>query len=292
MPYVEVGKENSGEIELYYNDHGSGKPVVLIHGWPLNGASWEKQTLALLESGHRVVSYDRRGFGKSSRPTTGYDYDTFADDLHKLVSKTGLRDFTLVGFSMGGGEVARYIGKYGTRNVKGAVFISAVPPFLAKTADNPQGIDQSIFDGMKFGIKQDRLAFLSKFLADFYNVDVLKGKSVSDQVVQWSWNAAAVASPRGTIDCVTAFGTTDFRKDLARVDVPTLVIHGTEDRIVPFPISGKKTSEMIKGSKLVALDGAPHGLIWTHADQVNRELIDFLGIQQKGQEQAKVMAAQ
>src|SRR5579872_7321182 len=182
MPFVEVGKENSGEIELYYNDHGSGKPVVLIHGWPLNGASWEKQTRALLDAGHRVITYDRRGFGKSSRPVIGYDYDTFADDLHKLVTKLGLREMTLAGFSMGGGEVARYIGKYGTKNISRAVFISAVPPFLLKTPDNPQGVDKSIFDGMKFGIAQDRLAFLSKFLSDFYNADVLKGKSISDQV--------------------------------------------------------------------------------------------------------------
>jgi non-heme chloroperoxidase len=289
LPYFEVGKENSGEIELYYNDHGSGKPVVLIHGWPLNGASWEKQTLALLDSGHRVISYDRRGFGKSSRPTIGYDYDTFADDLHKLASKLGLRDFTLVGFSMGGGEVARYIGKHGTKNVAGAVFISAVPPFLLKTSDNPQGVDKSIFDGMKFAISQDRLAFLSKFLADFYNVDVLKGKSVTDQVVQWSWNAAASASPRGTIDCVTAFGGTDFRKDLEKIDVPTLVIHGTEDRIVPFAISGQKTADAVKGSKLVAIDGAPHGLIWTHADQANKALLDFVGAPSKP-ETAKVAA--
>jgi len=288
MPFVEVGKENSGEIELYYNDHGSGKPVVLIHGWPLNGASWEKQTLALIDSGHRVISYDRRGFGKSSRPAVGYDYDTFADDLHKLINKLGLHEFTLVGFSMGGGEVARYIGRYGTKNIKGAVFISAVPPFLLKTADNPQGVDKSIFDGMKFAIGQDRLAFLSKFLSDFYNADVLKGKSISDQVIQWSWNAAAVASARGTIDCVTAFGETDFRKDLEKIDVPTLVIHGTADRIVPFPISGKKTSEMVKGSKLVAIDNAPHGLIWTNAEQVNNELISFLGMQKE--QTARAMA--
>ena len=289
MPYVEVGKENSGEIELYYNDHGSGKPVVLIHGWPLNGASWEKQTLALLDAGHRVISYDRRGFGKSSRPTTGYDYDTFADDLHKLIGKLGLHDFTLVGFSMGGGEVARYVGKYGTKHMSGAVFVSAVPPFLLKTPDNPQGVDKGIFDGMKFAISQDRLAFLSKFLADFYNMDVLKGKGISDQVVQWSWNAAAVASPRGTIDCITAFGETDFRKDLEKIDIPTLVIHGTEDRIVPFAISGKLTAQMVKGSKLVAIDGAPHGLIWTHADQANRELLNFVAMANK-EEPAKVTA--
>lgn len=271
-----MGKENSGEIQLYYEDHGSGKPVVLIHGWPLSGASWEKQTPALLNSGFRVITYDRRGFGNSDKPTLGYDYDTFADDLRKLVDKLNLRDFTLVGFSMGGGEVARYLGKYGTKHVNKAVFISAVPPFLLKTDDNPQGAAKEVFDGMKFAIAQDRPAFLSKFLSDFYNVDVLKGKSISDHAVQASWNVAIGASPRGTIDCVTAFGGTDFRKDLERIDIPTLVIHGTDDRIVPFEISGKRTAELVKGSRLLTIDGAPHGLIWTHSEQVNKELLDFL----------------
>jgi non-heme chloroperoxidase len=280
MPHVTVGKENSGDIELYYNDIGSGNPVVLIHGWPLNGTSWEKQANALLGAGARVIAYDRRGFGMSGRPSTGYDYDTFAEDLHHLVNHLSLRDFTLVGFSMGGGEVARYLSKFGTRHVSGAVFISAVPPFLLKTTDNPAGVEKSVFDGFKFALAQDRLSFLSNFLANFYNLDVLKGKSISDQAVQWSWNAASVASPKGTIDCVTAFGETDFRSDLARIEIPTLVIHGTDDRIVPFPISGKKTAEMVKGAKLVAIDGAPHGCIWTNADQVNHELIDFLGLKQ------------
>jgi non-heme chloroperoxidase len=277
MPFVTVGKENLGKIELYYEDHGSGKPVVLIHGWPLNGASWEKQTLALLNSGCRVITYDRRGFGNSSKPTSGYDYDTFTDDLHKLVIKLNLRDFALAGFSMGGGEVARYLAKYGTKRASKALFVSAVPPFLLKTDDNPQGVDKQIFDGMKFAIAQDRPAFLSKFLSDFYNVDVLRGKSISDQVVQSSWNVAVGASLRGTIDCVTAFGETDFRKDLEKIDVPTLVIHGNEDRIVPYAISGKRTAEIVKGSRLVTLEGAPHGLIWTHSEQVNKELVDFLG---------------
>jgi len=288
MPFVNVGKENSGEIDLYYEDHGSGMPIVLVHGWPLSGASWEKQILTLLNYGCRVVTYDRRGFGNSSKPATGYDYDTFAEDLHKLVNKLDLRDFTIAGFSMGGGEVARYIGRYGTKHVKGAIFISAVPPFLLKTSDNPQGIPKDVFDGMKFSIAADRLSFMAKFLSDFYNVDVLKGKSVTDQVVQWSWNTAAVASARGTIDCVTAFGETDFRSDLKKIDVPTLVIHGTEDRIVPYPISGKLTAETVRGSKLVSIDGAPHGLIWTHADQVNREILEFTGLMK--QEPAQVIA--
>jgi non-heme chloroperoxidase len=277
MTYLNVGKENSGEIELYYEDHGIGKPVVLVHGWPLSGASWEKQTLALLNAGCRVITYDRRGFGDSSKPTFGYDYDTLAEDLHKLVNKLDLRDFTLIGFSMGGGEVARYIGKYGTKHVSNAAFVSAVPPYLLKTNDNPQGIDKSIFDGFKFAIAQDRPAFLSKFLSDFYNFDLLKGKLVTDQVVQANWNIALKASPRGTIDCVTAFGETDFRNDLEKIDIPTLVIHGNDDRIVPYPISGKRTAEMVKGAKLLTIQGAPHGLIWTHSDQVNKALLELLG---------------
>jgi non-heme chloroperoxidase len=209
MPFANVGKENSGEIELYYEDHGSGRTVVLVHGWPLNGASWEKQVTALVKSGCRVVTYDRRGFGNSSKPAIGYDYDTLAEDLHKLITELDLRDFILAGFSMGGGEVARYIGKYGTKRVAKAVFVSAVPPFLLKTSDNPQGLDKSLFDGMKFAITQDRPAFMAKFLADFYNLDVLKGKSISDQALQASWNVAVSASLSGTIDCVSAFGETE-----------------------------------------------------------------------------------
>jgi non-heme chloroperoxidase len=273
--YINVGQENSTEIELYYEDHGSGKPVVLIHGWPLSGASWEKQVAALLTAGHRVITYDRRGFGKSSQPATGYEYDTFAEDLHKLVTALDLHDFALVGFSMGGGEVARYIGRYGTERVSKAVFMAAVPPFLLKTADNPNGVDGSVFDGIKKGIAADRPAFLTQFLANFYNVDVLGGKQISDEVVRLSWNIAAGASPKGTLDCVTAWYT-DFRKDLPRVDVPTLVIHGDADRILPIAVTGNRTHEAIKGSRLVVVKGGPHGLNWTHADQVNAELVSFL----------------
>jgi non-heme chloroperoxidase len=273
--YINVGQENSTTIELYYEDHGSGKPVVLIHGWPLSGASWEKQVAALLAAGHRVITYDRRGFGKSSQPATGYDYDTFAEDLHKLVTALDLHDFALVGFSMGGGEVARYIGRYGTDRVTKAVFMAAVPPFLLKTADNPNGVDVSVFDGIKKGIVADRPAFLTQFLANFYNVDVLGGKQISEEVVRLSWNIAAGASPKGTLDCVTAWYT-DFRKDLPRVDVPTLVFHGDADRILPIAVTGNRTHEAIKGSRLVVVKGGPHGLNWTHADQVNAELVSFL----------------
>jgi non-heme chloroperoxidase len=274
--YINVGQENSTPIELYYEDHGSGKPVVLIHGWPLSGASWEKQVAALLASGHRVITYDRRGFGKSSQPATGYDYDTFAEDLHKLVTALDLHDFALVGFSMGGGEVARYIGRHGTERVSKAVFMAAVPPFLLKTPDNPNGVDGGVFDGIKKGIAADRPAFLTQFLANFYNVDLLGGKLISDEVVRLSWNVAVGASPKGTLDCVTAWYT-DFRKDLPRVDVPALVIHGDADRKVPIEVSGIPTQKAIKGSRLVVVKGGPHGLNWTHADQVNTELVDFLG---------------
>jgi non-heme chloroperoxidase len=275
MSSISVGKENSQSIDLYYEDHGTGKAVVLIHGWPLSGASWEKQVAALLTAGHRVITYDRRGFGQSSKPSSGYDYDTFAADLHKVVSTLDLRDFALVGFSMGGGEVARYLGKYGSERVSKAVFIASVPPYLLKTPDNPAGVDGSVFDGIKKAITADRPAFLSAFLADFYNVDVLGGKRVSNQVVQYSWNVGAGASAKGSLDCVSAWYT-DFRKDLPRIDVPTLVIHGDADRILPIAATGKRTQELVKGSRLVVVEGGPHGVTWTHADKVNPELVNFL----------------
>ncbi|MGH7509939.1 MAG: alpha/beta fold hydrolase [Gemmatimonadales bacterium] len=273
--YINVGQENSTPIDLYYEDHGSGSPVVLIHGWPLSGRAWEKQVAALLSAGRRVITYDRRGFGKSSQPATGYEYDTFAEDLHKLVTTLDLRDFTLVGFSMGGGEVARYIGTYGTERVSKAVFMAAVPPFLLKAPDNPNGVDISVFDGIKKGIVADRPAFLTQFLANFYNLDVLGGRQISDEVVRDNWNIATGASPIGTLQCVTAWYT-DFRKDLTRIDVPTLVIHGDSDRIVPIEVSGRPTHQAIKGSRLFVVKGGPHGLNWTHAEEVNRELVSFL----------------
>lgn len=276
MPYINVGKENSGSIDLYYEDHGTGKPVILIHGWPLSGRSWEKQVPVLLAAGYRVITYDRRGFGDSSKPTSGYDYDTFAEDLHKLVTKLDLRDATLVGFSMGGGEVARYLGTYGAERIEKAVFLASIPPFLLKTPDNPGGVDGGVFDGIKAEIVADRLAFLTAFFANFYNVDALGGKQVSDQVVRFSWNVAAGASPKGTLDCVSAW-LTDFRKDLARINIPTLVVHGDADRILPIDATGKRMNELIKGSRFVVIEGGPHGLNWTHAEQVNRELLNFLG---------------
>jgi non-heme chloroperoxidase len=277
MNYINVGKENSTNIDLYYEDHGTGKPVVLIHGWPLSSGSWEKQVTALLSAGFRVITYDRRGFGNSSKPTSGYNYDTLAEDLNKLMIKLDLLNAVLVGFSMGGGEVARYIGAYGTERVGNAVFMAAVPPFLLKTSDNPAGMDSSVFEGIKQAILDDRPAFISNFLSNFYNVDVFGGKMVSDEVVRLSWNVAAGASPKGTLDCVQAW-LTDFREDLKRIDVPTLVVQGDDDRILPFAATGKRIHESVKGSRLVVIEGGPHGINWTHAEKVNRELLDFLGI--------------
>src|SRR5450755_2099653 len=220
MPYVDVGKENSGAIHLHYEDHGSGQPVVLIHGYPLSSASWEKQVPVLLDAGYRVIAYDRRGFGKSSQPTTGYNYDTFAEDLYKLVTKLELKDFALVGFSMGGGEVARYCGKYGSKGVSKAVFISSVPPFLLKTPDNPEGVDGSVFEGIQKAVVADRYAFFTDFFKNFYNTDLLLGKRVSEQVVQASWNLAAGASATASLACVPTWHE-DFRNDLTNVNAPT-----------------------------------------------------------------------
>jgi non-heme chloroperoxidase len=282
MPYINVGKENSGPIELYYEDHGAGKPVVLIHGYPLNGASWEKQVPVLLASGHRVITYDRRGFGKSSQPTTGYDYDTFAEDLRKLVTTLELRDFALVGFSMGGGEVARYLGKYGSQGVSKAVILSGVPPYLLKTPDNPEGVDLSVFQGIEKAVAADRYAFFTDFFKNFYNTDILGGKRIGDQAVHASWNVAAGASAMASLACVRTWYT-DFRKDLPRIDVPTLVIHGDADRILPITASGLRTAKLIKGARMVVVEGGPHAINWTHADKVNPELVDFLGQEKTAQ---------
>jgi non-heme chloroperoxidase len=285
MPYVTVGKENSGDINLYYEDHGAGKPIVLVHGYPLSGRAWEKQIPALVEAGYRVITYDRRGFGQSSQPWSGYDYDTFAEDLHQLVIKLDLRDFALGGHSMGGGEVARYLGKYGTKNVSKAIFIAGVPPYLLKAADNPEGVDASVFAQIKQAIVADRPAFLKQFGLLFYNFDVLQDKLVSEEALQASWNISVACSPKGALDCVDTWGT-DFRNDLKRIDIPTLVIHGDADRIVPFANSGKRMTEFIKGAKVVVIQGGPHGIAWTHADTVTRELLNFLTLKSSATQSA------
>ena len=275
MNFINAGKENSCNIDIYYEDYGSGKPVVLIHGWPLSSSSWEKQIPSLIEAGYRVIAYDRRGFGHSSKPASGYNYDTLAEDLNKIMTKLNLRDATLVGFSMGGGEVARYLSKYGSERVSKAVFMSAIPPFLLKTSNNPEGVDGSVFDGMKKAIKADRPAFLSEFFSNFYNVDILKGIKISDEVVRLSWNVGAGASPKGTLDCVSAW-LVDFREELKRINIPVLIMHGNADRILPLAATGKRTPEFVKGSRLVVIEGAPHGMNWTHSEEINRELLAFL----------------
>ncbi len=267
---IRVGKENSTNIELYYEDHGSGSPVVLIHGWPLSGASWEKQTAALLAAGHRVIAYDRRGFGRSSQPAVGYNYDTFASDLNTVLTSLNLTDVCLVGFSMGTGEVTRYIGKYGTKRVRKAVLIGTLGPYLVKASDNPDGLDASVFDGLKAAIKADRPTTLLDFLHN-----VLGGKLVSERVVEDNWNVAVGASATGTLACVDSW-IEDFRKDIVRNDVPTLLLHGDADRILPPDATSRRQAKMIKNVKFVELKNGPHGVLWTHAEQVNRELVDFL----------------
>ena len=275
MSTITVGKENSTPIQLYYEDHGSGSPVVLIHGWPLSGASWEKQTAALLAAGHRVITYDRRGFGRSSKAGTGYNYDTFASDLDKLLKKLNLKKVALVGFSMGSGEVTRYLSKYGSARVRKAVLIGTLGPYLVKAADNPEGVDASVFDGIKTAIQADRPAFLMEFLRNFYNFDVTGGKLVSERVLEDNWNVAAGASAIGTLKCVDCW-IEDFRKDIPKNKVPTLILHGDADRILPPDATSRRQAKMIKNVKLVELPGGPHGVLWTHADAINRELVKFL----------------
>ncbi|MFZ0119283.1 MAG: alpha/beta hydrolase [Pseudonocardiaceae bacterium] len=276
MPYVTVGQENTTDVGLYYEDHGSGPPVVLVHGWPLSSRSWEQQVPALVEDGYRVITYDRRGFGASSQPWDGYDYDTLAADLHTLIEHLDLTGATLIGFSMGGGEVARYVGRYGTERVTKAVFASAVPPYLYKSADNPEGgIDDATLTGFHDGIRADRIAFVDQFVTNFFSV---RGRTdlVSEPLRRYNAAIAAAASPKGTLDCTTAFTKADFRGDLKTFAIPTLVIHGDSDAIVPFEVSGRRTAEAIDGSKLVLVPDAPHGLNVTHAQTFNAEVLAFL----------------
>src|SRR5688500_8884760 len=275
MATITVGKENSTPINLYYEDHGSGSPVVLIHGWPLSGASWEKQTAALLAAGHRVITYDRRGFGRSSKPAKGYDYATFAADLDTLLKKLALKKGAPVRFSMGSGEVTRYLGKYGSARVRKAVLIGTLGPYLVKAADNPEGVDPKVFQGIKAAILADRPAFLMEFLRNFYNYDVTGGKLVSERVLEDNWNVAASASAIGTLACVDCW-IEDFRKDIPKNKVPTLLLHGDADRILPPDATSRRQAKMIKNVKFVELPGGSHGVLWTHADRINSELVSFL----------------
>ncbi len=275
MPHVTVGAENGTDIQIYYEDHGSGPPVVLIHGYPLNGHSWERQERVLLQAGYRVIAYDRRGFGQSSQPTIGYDYDTFAADLNTLLEHLDLTDVVLCGFSMGTGEVTRYLGSYGSARVRKAAMFGVIPPFLLKTGDNPEGVDPKVFEDIKAAIVADRYAYFQDFLDNFYNVDKLGGTRISDRVWQNSFIVAAGAGAYATYACVDTW-LTDFRDDLPAFDVPTLVVHGTEDRILPYEATAKRLPGLIKDLRLVTVEGGPHNIGWTHPDEVNTALLDFL----------------
>jgi non-heme chloroperoxidase len=268
MPYITVGKENSGSIELYYEDHGSGRPVVLIHGYPLSGRAWDRQLPALLEHGHRVITYDRRGFGKSSQPTTGYDYDTFANDLRMLLE-------TLVGHSMGTGEVTRYLGRFGSARVARGVLVSPIPPFLRHAPDNPEGVPASLFEGFLQAARQDTPAWMKGFLDTFYNIDKLRGTLVSDQAYQASWNLAVTASATAAVACIPTWET-DFRADLPKIDVPMLVIHGDDDQVLPYAKTGARLVGLLSDVQTVIIAGGPHAIAWTHAEQVNNALLQFL----------------
>ncbi|MGF4043596.1 alpha/beta fold hydrolase [Paenarthrobacter nitroguajacolicus] len=276
MAYITVGNENSTEIELYYEDHGAGQPVVLIHGYPLDGSSWEKQTAALLDAGYRVITYDRRGFGKSSQPTEGYDYDTFAADLKTVLDTLDLNDAVLVGFSMGTGEVARYISTYGSARVAKAVFLGSLEPFLLKTDDNPDGVPQEVFDGLAESVKADRYAFFTDFFKNFYNTETFLGTArLSQESVDASWN---LASKSGAFASVAAQPTwlTDFRSDIPKIDVPALIVHGTADNILPIDVTGRRFKDALPSAEYLEIEGAPHGLLWTHVAEINEALLAFL----------------
>jgi non-heme chloroperoxidase len=275
MPKLTVGSQNGSPIEIHYEDHGEGQPIVLIHGYPLNGNSWERQERVLLQEGYRVITYDRRGFGQSSQPTVGYDYDTFARDLKALLDHLDLSDVMLVGFSMGTGEVTRYLGSYGSARIQKAALLGAIPPFVLQTDDNPEGVDGKVFEDIKAAIVNDRYAYFDSFLHDFYNVDVFGGTRISDEARRAAFSVAGGSSPYATYACVDTW-LTDFRPDLGRIDVPVLVVHGTEDRVLPFEATASRLSGLMKDVRLVSIEGGPHAIVWTHHEEVNAALLMFL----------------
>jgi non-heme chloroperoxidase len=275
VPFVTVGKENTADINLYYEDHGSGPAVVLLSGWPLDSRSWEPQLHALIAAGHRVISYDRRGFGQSDRPTEGYDFSTLADDLDILLTKLDLREVILVGFSLGTGELARYIGTRGTGRLAGSVFIESLAPSFGKSEENPKGVDQAAVDTVRQAILDDRPAWLTGLLADFLNLDDYLGKRVSEETVRNNWNAGAGASPWATWACVLTW-LDDFHDDIKRIDIPTLILHGTADRILSVEGQGRRMHAALPDAKYVEIEGGPHVMCVTHADEVTRALLAFL----------------
>lgn len=274
MPFVTVGHENSAPIDIYYEDHGTGRPVVLIHGFPLNGRAWERQERELLAAGRRVIAYDRRGFGKSGRPSIGYDYDTFAADLDRLMTALDLHDIDIAGHSMGGGEIARYLGTYGTGRVRRAAIVSGIPPYLLKTDETPQGVPQEVFDQIADALTADRFAYFTEWNKNFFNLDETLGTRISAETVQDAWNTAVSASPTGTVACVATWHT-DFRADLPKIDIPVLVLHGTADRILPIEACGPRSVELLPNAEFVPVEGAGHGLCWTHAEEVTSQLLRF-----------------
>ncbi|MFB6611453.1 alpha/beta fold hydrolase [Agromyces sp. NPDC056379] len=275
MAYITVGAENSTPIELFYEDHGSGQPVVLIHGYPLDGHSWEKQSRALLDAGYRVITYDRRGFGQSSQPTTGYDYDTFAADLNTVLETLELSEVVLVGFSMGTGELGRYLGTYGSARIAKAAFLASLEPFLLQTDDNPTGVPREVFDGIEQAATGDRYQWFDDFFQNFYNLDETLGSRISEGAVRGSWNVAAGSSWFASSAVVETW-LTDFRADIEKIDVPALILHGTADRILPIDATGREFTKRLPAAEYVEIEGAPHGLLWTHGEEVNRALLAFL----------------
>ena len=276
MSFIETTSTEKGKnLQLYYEDYGEGQPVILIHGWPLSGQMWEYQVEEIVNAGYMCITYDRRGFGKSDRPWSGYDYDTLAKDLNDLITKLGLTDAIIVGFSMGGGEVARYIGNYGTSKLAKAALVSAVPPFMLKTDDNPEGLERDVFEGFKKEIRKDRPGFLAGFGKKFLNFED-HTDTISEDLAHFYWSIACSASPKATVDCVDSFGLTDFREDLKKIDIPILVIHGDADQIVPLELSGKKSNEILSQSTYEVIPDAPHGLVLTHTRKFNDLLLKFL----------------
>jgi non-heme chloroperoxidase len=275
MGTITVGRENTATIDLYYEDQGSGPPVVLIHGWPFDGRSWEPQLHPLLEAGYRVINYDRRGFGRSSRPSTGYDFDTLAADLDRLLTELDLRRVTLVGFSLGTGELARYIGRHGTDRLRGAVFIESLAPSFVKSADNPKGVDEAGVAAVQQAILDDRYAWLQAMIGDFLNLDDNLGKRVSEETARALWNAGAEASPYATWACPRTW-LDDYVADIRRIDVPTLIMHGTADRILSVDGQGRRLHAALPAARYVEIDGGPHVMCVTHADEINQELLAFL----------------
>jgi non-heme chloroperoxidase len=275
MGFIKVGTENSTDLHLYYEDHGTGQPVVLIHGYPLDGGSWEKQTAALLNAGYRVITYDRRGFGQSSKPTTGYDYDTFAADLNTVLETLDLNDAVLVGFSMGTGEVGRYIGTYGEARVAKAVFLASLEPFLLQTDDNPTGVPSTVFDGIRSAAIEDRYAWFTNFYNDFFNTDTFLGNRLSEEALRNAWNVASGSSWYASFAVVDSW-LTDFRADIEKITVPTLIAHGTDDRILPIDATGREFTKRLPAAEYVEIEGAPHGMLWTHGAEINEILLPFL----------------